>query len=82
MTVPPKSDEEIDFTNGIWAAGNGRTNKVHFYATKEDYDAGRCLCGRTVQPHIPFKRWNPDVQVAKENSCPACLSRIGWLKFK
>ena len=50
MTDQENNDEQ----EGIWAAGNGRTNYVHYYVTREDYENGKCLCGRKVNPHIPF----------------------------
>lgn len=78
MTSPKKSEE----SEGIWAAGNSRTNYVHFYVTQEDYENGRCLCGRTVAPHIKFPKWNPNIDFARANTCPRCLERIGWLRFR
>lgn len=74
--------ENNDEREGIWAAGNGRTNYVHYYVTREDYENGKCLCGRKVNPHIPFPNWNTSIDFARANTCPHCLKRIAWLRFR
>lgn len=68
--------------NVIWGGGKSpRSKYVHAYASQEAYEQGYCLCGRKVVPAIKYDKWDLNVELAKEHTCPGCMDRLKLYRF-
>lgn len=66
----------------LWAmGGRNSTDVAHAYLSEDDYEAGRCLCGRIVKPYLKFDHWNLDENIVREHTCQQCRERLKLLEF-
>jgi len=74
-------EEKTQMSEILYAMGGRRSKDiVHLYLSKEDYEKGYCLCGRTIMPRLPFPDWDVGDEEMKSHTCPNCLERLNSLK--